>query len=211
MTAAAQVEDLLRDLCSAFVERPELLKVASQESLTGECFFALQGAPEDEPILVGKHGSHVDALTWLVAQFGEAEERAFTFRLVTPGERGEWEPMRRNDATEHDPRPARDLLCRILEAIGATQFSVEVGPGTGARSSLLFIFTIRPRDSDDHARLITPRRVVVRPALPECGKYPARPERAIESTFLAAVGTLFRAISRKTGARYSVAVVPPNT
>lgn len=210
-SAKSDVERLLRDLASAFVERPAELKIASQESLTGECFFALQGAPEDEPILVGKGGSHVNALTFLVAQLGEAEGKTFTFRLITPNEPDEdsapWERIKTQSAIAHDPAPAAAMLRRIFDALGV-QATVEVSPGRGARSSLAFVFQIHPRDAEDHQRLTAGRRVVVRPFLPANGRHPERREIAIEATIEGALGTLWRAIALSQGVRYSVAVVP---
>jgi predicted RNA-binding protein YlqC (UPF0109 family) len=174
MTTDAQITNLLRDLVSTFVERPEALRVAAQPAADGACYFAMKGALEDESKLVGAGGSHVDALALLVAEFGRADQ-----------------PPR--DVIDHDPQPARELLCRVLSSLDVGAFAVTVGPGPGPRNSLTFLFEISLHDAVDYKRLTVPVQHV------SCEN----------ATIVAALGTLFRAIAKKNGVRYNLTVKEP--
>ncbi len=190
MTHSDKITELLRALVSNYVDRPEELVLNNQESSDGACYFALQGALGDEGKLIGQRGSHVRALTFLIELMGSAQRRPWTFRLVTKGSpqrRVENEPR---DVVTHDPRPHRDLLCRILEAIGCSVFGVEVGPGNGARHSLTFIFTVRIPVSAELER--------IKSAIHADGR------KDDDLTIANAIETLFRAIAKKSGVRYQI-------
>lgn len=196
-TDDTKLTEILRDIAAAIVERPGEIRAAAQPAEDGACYFALKGHREDESKLVGTGGSHVDALAFLVAAAGAAAGRAFTFRLITEGNPERRPPNPPRDVIDHDPNPARELLRRMLDRLDLRAFEVEVGPGNGPRNSLTFLFSIRVKE-EDYRRLTAP------PFPPgfEDGRFD-------EQTVVGALGTLFRAIAKKAGVRYSLTVREP--
>lgn len=179
------VRDLLRSLVASFVSRPEEIQIATQLAEDGACFFALKVAREDESKIVGAGGSHVDALNLLVRAFGAARSRAFTFRAITPGPPlAQKLPAR--DVLEHDPRPALALLNSTLGALDH-HANVGVGPGSGPRNTLTFVFRIAA-GADAYDALTAPFN-------------------GSGCTIIAAIGTLFRAIAKKNGVNYVISVI----
>lgn len=134
---------LLCDLVGSFIERPAALRVECQSGADGAAYWMMQGDLADEGKLVGAGGAHVKAVARLVESIGAARGQAFTFRLITVGDPQRRPERQERDVIEYDPRPARDLLCRTLEALDIGEFKVEAGPGAGARRSLTFVFTVK--------------------------------------------------------------------
>ncbi len=184
MHAHETAKPMLAELIGAFVDHPDGVKVGVQAADDGACYWAVACSQIDEGKLIGQKGSHVRALTLLVEQIGSANRRPWTFRLVTTNYRRAKETAEPRDVVEHDPRPHRDLLCRLLDALGLKSFSVEVGPGAGERRSLTFEFIVRSTAADDY--LLT--------AGNDAGE-----------TVGQAIDTLLRAIAKRSGVRYSLA------
>lgn len=203
MTETQQLSDLLRDLAGALVDKPEAIRVATQAALDGTSYWAVKGDPEDESKLVGRDGSHVNALRLVVQEIGRANGKVYTFRLITDNDARARPPGNPRDVLEYDPRPARDLLCRILAELELAEFAVEVGPGAGPRNSLRFDFAVRVKEAADYSELLKPRRLVLREGS-------ARAEEvAVEMPIVDALGTLFRAIAKRAGVRFQINVVKP--
>jgi predicted RNA-binding protein YlqC (UPF0109 family) len=182
---ADEVADLFRELASLYVGTPDHLQVRVQESVDGSAYFMMRGAPEDDSRLVGNRGCHVNALAFLIEAVGRAQDRIFTFRLLTtPGSCAPWYPPK--DALDYDPRPARELLCRLLSALGVPDFSVTVTPGTGPRRSLFFNFDVKIAD-------------VARAEALTVGETAAG-----SLSIVGALGTLFRAIAKQNGIRFQI-------
>jgi len=199
---AAKIQNLLRDLVSAFVEIPGEIVIAHQTSIDGDCYFAMKGALEDEPILIGTRGSHVNALKLLVEKMGKAEERTFNFRLITEGEPQGRREREKLDVVSHDPSDDSKLLCRVLAAVGLDSndgFSVSVGSGYGPRKSLTFVFEIKVQTDEQYLALTVPSEPYVNRLTME------------EATVIGSVGTLFRAIAMKSGVRYNLVVTKNQT
>lgn len=196
-------EQLLHDIACAFVEHPEDITIASQPSLDGAIYFALKGHPGDEGRLVGTGGCHVDALTFLVALLGQADGDVYTFRLITRQGPRQNTPIADRHVVGFDPRPARELLLRILVELGFDEATVEVGPGSGARHALTFNFTINAGSLADYELLLSETKVVIFPASDN------KPEKAIKMRPIEALGTLFRAIAKREGVRFSITAQDP--
>ena len=180
---ASDLSELVRELAGLYVGHPDKLQIRFQEAKDGSVYFAMRGTPEDDSRLIGTKGCHVDALKFLIGEIGAAQGRAFTFRLLsTPGSRGQWYPPR--DVLDYDPIPARDLLRRILSALGVAEFSVEVNPGSGPRESLFFEFEVKIPDGKIAADLTIGEED--------------------EISVIGAIGTLFRAIAKTNGVRFQV-------
>lgn len=139
----SQTRDLIVDLVGRYVDRPADLRCEFQTTEKGDVYWMMKGHEADEGKLVGIAGCHVKALERLIVRVGAEQRKTYTFRLLTIGE-----PLRRpkqapRDVIEYDPRPARDLLCRLLDALAVQRFTVEVGPGSDPRRSLTFVFTVK--------------------------------------------------------------------
>jgi len=223
-TAPQQITVLLRDLLSAFVEHPADLKVMARDiaatpTTPAHLLFIVTCSPEDEPILIGKRGAHVQALMFLVERFGEAVGTPYRLSAVTDGAPGEWEKIAPKVATEHDPAGAAALLDSILTELPIGQYALEEGEdmrnltpreiAAGLHNALAFSFVITPRDPADAAKLKTPQRLIIREATPALNGRPAKPELSVELTTLDILVTLFLAIARRAGVRYSLSVREP--
>ena len=186
------LKELVRDIVSAYVEFPEDLRLAYQESADGNsCYWALRGRIEDEPDLVGARGTHVKALTLLITEFGLALGSTHTFRLVTDGSRIDRDRTEPQDAVEHEVEPAAELLKRILAALDINA-TATVGPGKGARRELRFMFSIGVPDIETYRKLTVPRD-----------------DSPGGETIIGAIGVIFRAIAKWSGVRYEVTVERP--
>lgn len=220
-----QTSELLRALVSAFVDRPENVRIDEQES-PGACYFILRVDPRDEPKVIGTEGSHVRALGFLLAQIGLAAGKVYTFRLITdsvPSTRCNREPR---DVASYDVEPAKALLSRTLEGLNVGAFAVQAGPGPGPRSSLTFIITALLREEEDMRALTAHLPVRNETERAEIRRKIAALDRELEAgdardftiekraklrlqleqtmTTIEALGTLFRAMAKRDGVRFYV-------
>ncbi len=186
---------LLLALTARFVAWPGALKLGVQEAGDGSAYFALQGHAKDEPVLIGARGSHVDALAIIVQEIGRAAGRKFTFRLITSAGKFDRKPEDPRDVVSYDPRPAVELLNRLLASLDLGEFAVAHGPGDGVRQSLTYLFAIKLREERDVAALTASREI-------------EGPGRREPQTLIGALGTLFRAIAKKEGVRITLSVEP---
>lgn len=156
MTETEQTTELIRDLVSRFVEKPEALRIAKQEAEDGACYWLLSGDPDDGGRLAGKHGVHVAALALLVYAFGIAVRRRFVL-AVDNGQRPEFRAkLEPRMAKEYDAEPTLELLVRILGETALGEFDVEVSPANKVGDVLHFTFTIKVRDIRDYMALTSP-------------------------------------------------------
>lgn len=179
---------ILRDLVAAFTFHPEAIEIDSQVA-AGSVYWMLRGHPDDEPVLIGKQGGHVRALTFLIQEIGKARGETHTFRLMTEHKPRARPPMEQRSAMRFDPEPARELLVRVLQELAIGDFLVEVGPGVGERRALMFEFTITVRDQRD-ANVLLAHHV----------------DEDNANSLVETLGTLFRAIAKKNGVRFEVKV-----
>lgn len=189
MTAElASRKELLKELVGAYVNRPSEIALVANPSADGSVYWAMQGASDDEGILIGAAGTHVNALKFLVEELGAANEGVWTFRLITEGRPRQRTTNGHRDGLMHDPKPARDLLSRLIAEFVEDEFAVEIAPPNGPVNNLSFTFKVRVRDAADYRRLTIPKT-------------------ADGYAIVSALGTLFRAIAKKAGARYQIDVV----
>jgi len=182
------IEQLIRDLVSAFVERPTELRLKVQPSDDGNtCYWAIKADPVDDPLLIGAEGSHVRALTFLIAQFGLAHGMTFTFRLLTEDGKRLRPRGAPRDVIEYDAEPALEILQRLMTGLGIRDVKVRLGAGVGPRKSLSYIFTISAC-SEENYRALT------------------HSQNAEGMTVVGAIGTLFRAVAKKSGVRFNIEV-----
>jgi len=189
-TETTETKQLIRDLLASFTNHPEALDIEAQLA-PGSAYWMIKGHPEDEPILVGRQGSHVRALAFLIQSFGQARDEQHTCRLLTEREPRPRPQMEARAVLRFDPEPSRALLSRILEELAIDSFAVLVGPGTEPRRSLTFVFSIQVKDAADYNVLTV------------------APDSSSE-TIVGALGTLFRAIAKKNGVRFVITVEKPS-
>ena len=96
----------------------------------------------------------------------------------------------------YDPTPALLLLGRIIDALGLPTARITVGAGAGERDSLTFAFTITVAGPYGYSLLTVPHEI-------------PRPDRDISMAIIGAIGTLFRAMARKSGVRFILNVGAP--
>jgi predicted RNA-binding protein YlqC (UPF0109 family) len=186
-----KLTDLIRAIVAGIVAKEDAIEIASQPA-TGSCYWMMRVAPEDDSKAIGKDGAHARALALLIDAWGRAENEVHTFRLINNEERIERPPDKPRDVMSFDTTPARELLSRVLSNLSLDGFAIDVGPGSGIRDTLTFMFTIRVATDADHRELLRPRN-----------------GRGRENTLIAAIGTLFRAIARKNGVAFELVVEAP--
>ncbi len=188
-TQTEQLNDLLRELVESFIDHAHALSISAKE-VPGAVYWTMQGHADDYGKLVGKKGAHVNALTLLVSALGTAADQLFTFKLLEPEPAPRRPASPPKTASSYDPRPARDLLCRILENLGLGQFCVESKIDKGAQISVTFEIAVRT-DEDYRALTVAP------------GNTPDA------LSIIVALGTLFRAHANKGGIRTQLEVLRP--
>lgn len=201
MTAdASRTKALIRDLAASFTKHPEgiQLRIATAEELSIKrlpptaVLWVMYGArQEDEAVLIGKLGSHVRALSFLVRSFGMARNETHLFELITVHAPRDRSAMIRNVARTHNPTPAVALLQRILAELSIGAFKVEAATA-GTTEDPAFVLTINVREFVDYSALTV-------------APFQGASSGAAE-TIVGALGTLFRAIAKKNGVRYDLVV-----
>lgn len=186
----AAVAEAIRTLAMRYVGNPHEIEVGFQEGTDGSCYFGLRSDPRDESRLVGKNGSHVKCLKFLVESVGKAHGRVFTFRLhSTDGRHEPWPVMKA--ALNYDFSQDRDLLCEWLSLLGIEFFTVAVTPGKGPRSGLSFDFEVNIKNHQKALEMTAP---AAEDGMSKVG----------------ALGTLYRAVAMQKGVRFQVTLADRN-
>lgn len=191
-TETEQLSDLIREIVTSYVAHHSELELDAKE-VPGAVYWSLRCHADDYGKIAGKDGAHIKALQALVGRFGEAREEFHAIKLLEPA------PARRRQvaptpaAQTYDPRPARDLLCRTLTAIGMGQFVVEakVEPNRNPKiDALLFVrFDVHTRSADDYRDVTLADGDALAP--------------------VAALGALFRARAKRDGIGVQIEVISP--
>lgn len=182
--------ELVRALVSSYILHPKKLILEGSE-IEGRIFFEMKAAFDDQPKLIGKSGSHIKALRFLLREIGLAQNVDINLTLLepTPGPRGE--PQAPKAVSFYEPKEAHELLERAACALVLGQVRVDCAKIPGDRPCS-YLFTITPRDMPDYADLITPDD--------------DDPEA---QTVIGAIGTLFRAFANKAGVQFKIEVKKP--
>ncbi len=184
------VEAILRDLARAIVMRPERVRVERRDPVVGETLWWVSCAPEDQGKLIGRQRSHTKAFDLIVAAMGEEAGETWKFKFerilifadpTPPAQRPKW----------HDPRPAHELLVRLLAQLPVEHCIVE-NPRPDKEDPLSFHFDIKTSNLHPFFQ----RRF--QPGFPD----------EPDSNLIGALGTLFRAASRRAGVRYQLNLIP---
>lgn len=188
MTATtSKTEDLIRLLLERFIHHPRSLMIEANEK-PGVVFWTMQCHADDHSKLVGKQGTHFHALKLLLAELGTAANTQFVLkRFLEPEAAPRREKMPWKTPEAYDARPARDLLCQIVENLGIGQFVVEIVDAGGFPLQFNLIITVRSQD--DFNSLTVPRE-----------------DHAQPMTTVGAIGTLFRAYANQDGVKFNLEV-----
>lgn len=177
---------LIKDIASLYVSKPEALDVRFQEFEAG-IMFGLRGHEQDDPKLVGKDGAHADSLLHLVWAAGLVNGENYSFRLLTsPPTCTPF--VKQPPAKSYDPEPAKALLTRWLNALGSDKVTVTAVPVSGTMTHLTFDFNVQF------------------PSLQEGLGFTTIQTGAM-MTSINALGTLFRAIAKQAGVRFGIRIL----
>jgi predicted RNA-binding protein YlqC (UPF0109 family) len=188
-TATNPTKEILRDLFGFFLMHPEEMKIEPRP-LDGGTLWQMKGHLDDEPILVGKKGSHVRAIAFLIENFGRARGEVYSSRLYTERKESDRPGMKPRAAMDYDPTAANELLTRILTNSNVGTFGVAVEKSFGSDGMLTFTFLIRLREAGDYEELTVPAK-------------------GQTETLVGSIGTLFRAVAKKAGVEFEIAVEKP--
>lgn len=182
--------ELIRALVASYILHPKKLLLEGSE-IDGRIYFEMKAAFDDQPKLIGKGGSHIKALRFLLREIGRGQQVDYNINLLepTPGPRGE--PEKPKAVSYYETKEAHELLERAAGSLVLGQVRVDCARIPGDRPCS-YLFTITPRDANDYADLITPDD--------------ADPE---EQTVIGALGTLFRAYANKAGVQFKIDVKKP--
>ena len=187
--------DLILRIARAFVAHPDSLYLTRQEGEDGCIYWALTCHPEDEPKLIGSHGSHAAALRFIVTQFGRADGVAWTFRAITPTNGFNNERAPQVVAEAYDPTEVKNMLMEILCQFEIGGFDVRVDADEGRRTLLAYRFVITLENPTDYAALTAERKF----------KHGEGDTMSIKE----ALNTLYRAMAKVAGVRFKIVVEEP--
>lgn len=174
--------DFLQNVLSRIVHHPEDVQVIPTV-FRGAVYWEIRANADDQPKLIGRGGTHIRALAFLVAEIGLASGEMYKLKLSEP-EHGQRSPaVKPTTPTKYNPVHASKLLLDVTELIFGKDSCSITTTATGNE----FEFAIIMRDAADVPDLRTP--------------YEADP---YELTVIGALGTLWRAWAKKDGVEFTV-------
>lgn len=182
--------ELVRTLVSSYILHPKKLLLTGSE-IDGRVYFEMRGAADDQPKVIGKLGSHLKALRFLLKEIGLGQDTIYTLNLLEPMPGTKGETPRAKDASNYDTKPAHELLDRAVALLVLGQARVDCDRIPGDRPCS-YLFTVTPRDYADYADLITPDE-----------------SDTEQLTVVNALGTLFRAYANKDGVQFKIDIKQP--
>lgn len=194
-----ETETLLRELVSAFVDKPEAVRVLICRGLN--CWgYELKVHPEDESKAIGQRGSHVNSLALLVQEIGAKAGYRYLLSLQTlngPQTRRNEPPRASGD---FDPEPAIAVLGRVLAKIVRHKFTISplVGYSYEESATELVLRLAFTNPEDGYAI----RRPIPLLTTATNGRDP------LLLDVLGSLGTIARAIGRKSGVRLTLQLEP---
>jgi len=176
---------LIRELIARFIDYQNHL------AFSGEPYCVLQVHADDQRKVVGKAGTHIQALQHLLGEMGRANGRGYSLRLVEPEPAPIREQCRPVVTATYDVRRAQALIQAFVIALGCPQTIVacDSRPFEGPVGALAYTFVFHVANEREYDRLTVPH-----------------PTDAKNRTLVASLGTLFRAIARKDGVDFDILV-----
>lgn len=177
----AKTESLTRRLLNRIIYHPENLEIEHTE-FHGAVYWNVTAHADDQPKIIGKGGTHIRALTFLIAEIGLSADSMYKLKLNEP------EVGTRTESTQASPKnydatPAAQILQEVLESIFGPESVTIRTTGKGFD----FEFEIVMRDTDEVPDLRIP--------------YDNDPN---EMTIIGSLGTLWRAWAKKDGVNFTI-------
>ncbi len=182
--------ELVRTLVSSYILHPKKLLLTGSE-IDGRVYFEMRAVADDQPKVIGKLGSHIKALRFLLKEIGLGQDTHYTLNLLEPIPGAKGETPRPKDVTKYEIKPAHELLDRAVALLVLGQARVDCDRIPGDRPCS-YLFTVTPRDYADYADLITPD-----------------PDDSDKLTVVNALGTLFRAYANRDGVQFKIDIKQP--
>ena len=113
----AQDHATLSALVRAYVSNPDQMTLEAKE-VPGQVYWTLQVGPNDQGKVIGSGGSHIKALSRLVARIGEVRGTLYSISLNEPQDGHRIAPERPVPAKSYDVYQAMGLLTKVLGALG---------------------------------------------------------------------------------------------
>ncbi len=118
---AQQDRETLLTLIRAFTYRHEALTLEGRE-FPGLVEWKLRGAASDQGHLVGKKGSHAQALAFIAKKMGSANGTQYRLSVMEPEEGKREEQEDRPWATELDCEDLQELVTKVLGSCGLDDY-----------------------------------------------------------------------------------------
>lgn len=195
MTPTERSRTLLKALIESFTDHPDSLTIEAKE-MPGVVYWKVQAHADDTPFIIGKKGAHVKALKFVMTELGSARGTAYRLEILDPVAQERSEPRPPPRPGQYDPAPAGAFLRWILAELFPspptvkTVLAIETADRPVERPT--FTFQMWPGDEEDYQRLTVPYE-----------------DDLQAQTLVGALGTLFRAYSRKQGTEFRIEVVEP--
>jgi hypothetical protein len=140
---------------------------------------------DDEPVLVGVGGSHINALAFLVETLGKVKGKTYIFRLITMDAFRERKRKVTPKPAAFDPEPSCDLLLKVISALEIPALVTCQGMTDEAEPYTEFRITVTDDEYYD-------------------GLTKSISDEKPEQRLIVALGTLFRAIGKAHGVKFQV-------
>jgi predicted RNA-binding protein YlqC (UPF0109 family) len=177
-----KTQNLIRRIISAIIAHPEHLLISPAE-FRGAVYWNVQAHADDQPKIIGKQGSHIRALTFLVAEIGLDADSMYKIKLAEPEIGNRSDSTQIQSPTSYDASLAEQTLLEVIEAIFGPQSATITTTGIG----LAYNFEITLRDHDEVPDLRVPY---------DGDMY--------EMTIIGSLGTLWRAWAKRDGVNFTV-------
>lgn len=185
MNDLKQTEDLIRRIITAITYHPECLEIKHTE-FKGAVYWTVKAHADDQPKIIGKGGTHVRALAFLVAEIGLRSDSMYKFKLTEPEHGQRSESTKPTTPQIYSPKKAADTILEVVEAIfGKDSATIKIP--TQSPYDHVYDFEIQMRDISDVPDLRTPY---------EDDQY--------EMTIIGCLGTLWRAWAKRDGVDFTI-------
>jgi len=188
---------LIRRIIEDFIAHTSHLEVGAKEFSSGT-YFIVRAHPHDMPKLIGKRGTHVNALQFIVAHIGKKIGTPYLLQVKDSPPCIIQRPSDRPPllVTSYDAQPIAGLLEDYLTALG---FQIPVAVEQVAYPSHLattlalnFNLVVDHITPEEYAALIVPD-----------------PNDPLSHTIIGSLGTLIRACANKAGVRIQIVARRP--
>lgn len=183
-----EAHEALRSIVRSLTNYPDEVDLCVVE-VNGGAYWRMTVHADDQKKVVGIEGSHIKALTYILAEMGRQNGGwVYKLKLDEPinGQRRYSTP--KPTVKSYNPAKAHELLARVVSLVTAGRVHVELDEDAG--EDFAYTFTLVPRTSPDHHALTDARECTHR------------------QTVIGALGTLWRAYAQRDGVRFTLQIRP---